>query len=845
VDRDAWIEALEKAAKGIGGGLSGKLSSGNLRKSSGTGKGMETPSPSSSPVVTRPARSRSRSEPDLFSAVGAAANAPNLMISPRKQRAGVEFDLIVEASHKYAPLSDAGAKSTVLLDLAEGLLKVNSPFRACEFATSAADLQLVRGKNQDKDLLDRAARTMQRAEQHVVTGSAHGKGQGWSNFERDIMPMRRFLANEREVLSEAISEKDTDTEERTLKFATDVYSRVLVPMVTQALAKMPKPPTKYSVVVFDMTASIEERLPYDGANIGVILHEYSDANVRFFRDLLALIAVKMAQLGETAPVLLCPNWKTGFPGLRMSTEEEFQGLELVGGVEQYLKLFEVNYEASHIYQSMMLIQPHYLHGDKGLVKRYTKEIQGLLDSHWLIPLAYTGDATYREYAVSKLPPKKKMEMFEPPQQIRRLKAAKFLGWIGNRWCGDLFMVKDHPYPKMANLKEEFHIPVFGVINALRLLHGVPADMKMDPGLDMLQSQFGSLGKRSVRHIRSMVENLRKYRLLAQLKNECGNEYLYHEGVGSKPPGAWKISGKYLEKVMSMYQTVLPIVIGADDYFHSGVLTKNTFNLENLKLETPWVHLLALQRMGLDENALTDAIALSEGQSYSMHRVVSVAENISNARAAMGDFNGALVDLGMLKEVCLDQKARKSVAAVNGKLSVVLDMAGHPDQAAKLRDQALEFMESTRTAKRDRACLEINRACQLMMSGEVDEACKIFQNALKHAKSTKNRRLHKRSMQLSLPALKHNLGTCYVMSNRADEALPLFVEEMSLLAERFGADSLDVAFCSLNLAAAHKMLGNDKPAKSFAYLGAATFCRVFGREDEHVSACHDFCFDLMK
>lgn len=114
----------------------------------------------------------------------------------------------------------------------------------------------------------------------------------------------------------------------------------------------------------------------------------------------------------------------------------------------------------------------------------------------------------------------------------------------------------------------------------------------------------------------------------------------------------------------------------------------------------------------------------------MNRLVSVSENISNTRVAMGDFNGALVDLGMLKEVCIDQNSRKHVASVNAKISVVLDLAGQPEEAKVLRGGALEFMNETRTAKRDRICLSVNEGCHLMLNGHFKEARLLFESAIK-------------------------------------------------------------------------------------------------------------------
>jgi hypothetical protein len=176
-------------------------------------------------------------------------------------------------------------------------------------------------------------------------------------------------------------------------------------------------------------------------NLGIIMQDFSAPNKDYFTKLLRFIELKIAQLGESAPVLMAANWTTGFPGLRVSTDETFLGLELVGGVEQFMQIFEVEHEEKHIYQTMMLLNPLFITGDRALLKRYQKDLQGLMDSHLLIPLAFNGTPTYREFASAKLPPKKKLELFEATQQIRRIKAAKFLGYIGNRWCGDLFLVK--------------------------------------------------------------------------------------------------------------------------------------------------------------------------------------------------------------------------------------------------------------------------------------------------------------------------------------------------------------------------------------------------------------------
>ncbi len=171
------------------------------------------------------------------------------------------------------------------------------------------------------------------------------------------------------------------------------------------------------------------------------------------------------------------------------------------------------------------------------------------------------------------------------------------------------------------------------------------------------------------------------------------------------------------------------------------------------------------------------------------------------------------------------------------------MAGQAEASEKLRSEALDFMASTRTAKRDRVCLSINKACHLMTNDKVPEAIEIFQGVLKQAASSRNRRMQKRSVQLSMPALLHNLGSCYVLNNQLTDAVKTFQQELTLVSERFGTDSLDAAFCNLNIAAAYMAAGNVKAAKAACYDGASTFSRVFGRSDEHVVTIHEFANHL--
>jgi hypothetical protein len=439
-ERDSWMDALQAAAAG-----SPVLSSNAVGRSSSSANIAPKVASLNTGVVTRQ-RSRSQSDPEIVISALGDGKTP-LVVSPRSEQRS-EFDLIMAFSKRFAAEEDERAQDKLLISLAESLLEKDAPLAATQFAAAAMKRPLSRNEEAPVELNDAAARVIQKAEQLVALGASAASAsaastkylnhQAWS---KEITPMTSFLEDVREVLSEGISEKDTDVLEKSAKFAADLFAKVLVPICNSALAKLPKPPTKFVVCSFELTASLSDRLPYDGVNLGVIMQDFTPTNKEFFVRLMRLVEIKLAQLGESAPVLMAPNWTTGFPGLRLSTEESFLGLELVGGVEQFVQLFEVEHEEKHILQTMMLLSPHFVVGDRALLKKYQKDLQSLLDSHFLIPLAFNGKATYREFAVAKLPPKKKLELFEPTQQIRKIKAGKFLGYLGNRWCGDLFLVK--------------------------------------------------------------------------------------------------------------------------------------------------------------------------------------------------------------------------------------------------------------------------------------------------------------------------------------------------------------------------------------------------------------------
>lgn len=763
---------------------------------------------------------------------GLGGSGPSLALSPRTGLSSNSFDVLMQFSDSLQGHSDVSTICNALLDAASKFLESSDPYRATQFAREAIVLDA------EGSFLDRAATIIFQAESMLLKLPAISST---TYYKQEIAPLCAFMEENRERLSEDISEKDADLFQRAAAFSNDVFNRVLIPLANNVLTRMSKPPTKFALVSFGLACTLEDRLPYDGLNLGVILQDFSESNAAYFRDFLRVLSLKIAQLGESPPVIFARDWNARFPGLRVTTVEEFLGLELIGGVEQFLKFFEVTYEDSHIAQSFMLLHPQFIVGDKTLLKRYQKEMQTLMESFLLVPLTNTGDVTYKEFAVAKLPVKKKLDLFEAPVQIRNIKAAKFLGWIGNRWCGDLFLEKDHPFPRMVTLREEFWVPVYGTLLALRVLNGIPVDTTMDAALEQLQQQQ-ILGKRSTRHIKSALTKIAKYRMLAQLKTHSSNEYLYHGNISSKPPGAWEISGKYLEKVMDIYQTVLPLVIGADDFYSSRVLTKNTFNLENLKLDTPWVRVLGFQRLGMDEDALADCLKLAEGQSH-LQRLLSVTENTSNTRVAMGDISGALVDLGLLKEVCADNGSKKHVATVNSKLSVVLDLAGQDERAERVRNSALKFMAATHSAKRDRLCLMINQACLLMKAGNPKDAIPLLETVIKNSGSHRTKKLQKRALQLALPTTLHNLGTCYMMLDEPDKAVAVFDQALRLVSQRYGIDSLEAGFCFFNLAAAHLAASNLAAAKSAVLEGASSFCRVFGRSDEHVVATLEFCKDI--
>ena len=359
-------------------------------------------------------RSKSQSDSNIKPEI---AEGHGLSKTPRVLNP-MEFDLIMEYSGKYTAGIPDATKGDLLVELSKKLLDCNCYEKATEFARVVLDVV----PEDDKDRRSEAITVMQRAEKAVLGGQT--KVGGAKEFEKEMMPYITFLRNGREDLSEMISEKDADFDTRASKFCGDIFTKILAPLCNSVLASLPKIGTKFVVVAFDLNNGVEDRMPYDGVNLGAITGDGEDSTIRHFQKFQTLMKLKVAQLGETAPVLLSSSWRTRYPGLRITASEEFMNMNLIGSVEQFLDFFEMDKEDDYIYQSMMSISPHYVCGDKGLLKKYNKDIQQLLDSQLIVPMAHSGPLTYKEYAFAKLPNKKKLELCEAPVSIRKIKAQK-------------------------------------------------------------------------------------------------------------------------------------------------------------------------------------------------------------------------------------------------------------------------------------------------------------------------------------------------------------------------------------------------------------------------------------
>lgn len=274
--------------------------------------------PPATPVQVR-ARSRSKSDPDIAdysrslpamqqqargsgSEPGSGSFGPGTpTLTPRNaKRDALELQALMTFSARYEAVATDEERADVLLELAAALLEADAILPATKIARASIDLTKVASKK------ERAATLMQKAEAVAIVGSSKAPAPGWDAFDRNVMDKCRWLQSEREKLLESLVDKDIE-DNAVNPFGEPLMARIIVPLIEQALAQLPKVPTKYALCLFECSL-VSERQPYDGLNMGVLLQEETPASLRFFTDLLTLVELKLAQLGEAGPVLFTPSW---------------------------------------------------------------------------------------------------------------------------------------------------------------------------------------------------------------------------------------------------------------------------------------------------------------------------------------------------------------------------------------------------------------------------------------------------------------------------------------------------------------------------------------------------------
>lgn len=298
--------------------------------------------------------------------------------------------------------------------------------------------------------------------------------------------------------------------------------------------------------------------------------------------------------------------------------------------------------------------------------------------------------------------------------------------------------------------------------------------------------------------------------------------MFRETSHDRPKNSWVIFGgsglKNLEKILRYYQTVLPIIIGVDDFCQSKTVTKNTFNLEDLRMDTPWVRLIAFERLGMQDFALSECKLLSEKTLTSMNGVISLAEHSALAKCKLGDYNGAATDFGMLAEVCIEQKQFSKCNNVIGKLSVVIEESGNAEKGEIWRERALYSMEENER-RIDRLCLIADRGCALYRKGKYDEAISNFETVIACSGARRRHALQKRAMQINIYKIYHNIALCYLRKKQEGDAIRLYNQSIEYIKRVWGStNNIHAAFCSLNLSVAFSEAKNTGAALKAAYEG---------------------------
>lgn len=601
--------------------------------------------------------------------------------------------------------------------------------------------------------------------------------------------------------------------DQVLKELTQKYKSILSDLLNESIEIMGRrPPTPFAMVGLG-SMSRDEACPYSDIEFLFLIKEEGEENYHYFRSLARLIALKIANLGETEFKLIRTQSEDGIITEKSPTQSGFsldgglsplgakglynEGLHELIGTPDHFAQFQLKscIDGAEVILVNALRTVCWIAGDKKLVNLYKQKIKSILNSSGCSSSSDSSPLKVREQRALELI-QGFADEFEPKLDQSKIDLRGF------------------------NVKKELYRLPQTMTSGLALYYGIKSNNTLDQISELEQKGVISpLGKIQLEKTVLLILYLRAQ---AHFFYKTETEVLYypHEGDNEEAQTLLVITPEISQKITEIYRTLIPLHRTALDFvngnrsafvyasfYDSSVGTYDPKLKDNLKFDAALQSATictALDPSSLSHHNLATVqydLGLAVQSAQHFERVLSLLikergedpdpdiaatlNNLGNAYSQSGNFSQAIHHLNaaltMLRQLSSNQ-AHPTIAMSLENLGALYGALGDYRKAIEYLTASLETYNLFYKGQphRDTAGVLNNLGSTYNQLGDSSQSVYYHRAALKMQKKMHGGKLHP-----DIASSLNNLGTTYYKLNDYSQAIKYYTDSLEMKRKIYG------------------------------------------------------------